>query len=130
MGHDITARGKKTNKEVYLRMSMGEGTLISHFYNALEAEYYNGGVSGNGERKKYSQRQMKKAKEKYLYYKEEYLEPDKRGEEMKEMIMERLFSNQNMIVINNKEEEIGVDFERLDEFFNEAQGEDFIIFFG
>lgn len=128
MGHDITARGKKTNKEVYLRMTMREGTLISHFYNALDAEYYNCGVSGSGEEKEYTEEEMKKARDKYLYYKEEYLEPDERGVELvKEMITQVLSSNADIILLGNKETE--VNFERLDTFFNESQGEDFIISF-
>lgn len=124
MGHDITAVGVETGKEVYLRMSINDRTLISHFYHALDAQDLNGGLSGLMEKRKYSKEELEIIKQKYYYYKEEYLEPDNRGVDVTQDIIERIFSVRAVLPEENE-----IDFERLDTFFNEVEGEDFIIHF-
>lgn len=124
MGHDITATGTRTGKEISLRMSVNDCTLISHFYHALGAEDLNGGLSGVMAKRLFSKEDLDIISKKYFYFKEEDLKPDTRGLEAGQAVLSRMFGDEVRL-----QEEGTVDFNRLDKFFREVQGEDFIIDF-
>lgn len=70
MGHDISVYIEKegVKKEVsYLRIQAFDVNTAFFLYNSLNAEKFSGGVSGNGERKMFSFKEIKTAKSKFNY---------------------------------------------------------------
>lgn len=68
MGHDITGRIKGEFEEVaYLRIGAFNSNKAFFFYDAIQSNECNGGVSGNGNNKTFTNEELKKAKGRLNY---------------------------------------------------------------
>ncbi|MFK9095341.1 hypothetical protein [Bacillus salipaludis] len=64
MGHDISGFNKAGEEIAYARFSMGNYN-VHILYSLLDAEQYNGGVSGIGDDSTFSKQQIEKALDAY-----------------------------------------------------------------
>ncbi|MEK3806393.1 hypothetical protein MHB63_07345 [Bacillus sp. FSL H8-0547] len=64
MGHDICGYNQAGEEIAYLRFSMGNGHA-SIVYGVLDADEFNGGVSGTGSSSSFSMQQIEKALNEY-----------------------------------------------------------------
>jgi hypothetical protein len=97
MGHDISAYKKGDNKEIaYLRIGASNRTKANIFYASLDAQKYDGGVSGTANEIDFNLNNIKLAKSKLGYLKKEdpsyykNREADKGSADMLAMVSEML----------------------------------------
>jgi len=126
MSHLIVAT-KKSGEEFYLHITTWDSLTITLLYDSLDAQEFNGGASGNRGYKIYTPEELKKAKDKYFYIKDEPIIEETRGVEMLKQAFEIITGHYP----EKTNEPPKPNFEGLDEFFSKLQGDEpLTIYFG